>query len=84
MHVFVLLTVIIMMTRARGEVGAKDIDDCVIRISNLSEDSVENDVRDLVSRFGEVSRVVTLHYEVYFEFFFNPLVCSERQRDIHL
>lgn len=39
--------------------GSKDRrdDPNTIRISNLSEDTTENDVRDLVSIFGTVSRV---------------------------
>jgi translation initiation factor 3 subunit G len=41
----------------RGETNRRD-DANTIRISNLSQDATENDVRNLVSRFGELTRVV--------------------------
>jgi translation initiation factor 3 subunit G len=35
---------------------AKDIS-CTIRVTNLSEDTTEGDVRDLFARFGNLQRV---------------------------
>ena len=49
-----------------------------IRITNLSPDVKDNDVRDLVSRFGSTARVVNntpLHKPLFTS---NTIVCCQR------
>jgi translation initiation factor 3 subunit G len=43
-------------TSGAGGPGARD-DSCTVRVSNLSEEAQENDVRELFKRFGHITRV---------------------------